>query len=184
MSETGPGKLNLSERLKARSAEDLREVEIVIRAEHERLAERLRQSSDDALDKIRQSISAPITEIEREIVSSRNRMRSALTEIEMRPLQTMRRTAILSAVIAALIATLPWAVMTYLGMSLIDETRALLTTKRVLEAEIAAMEESRAGQGGAWIQELDTGTFLVVPTAEKKLFTCGTPPIPCVRLME
>lgn len=184
MNETGPARPSLSERLKARSAEDLREVEAAIRAEHERLAENLRQSSHDALSKIEKSIAVPIMEIERRITGSRNKMMSALAEIEINPVRTMRNTAILSAGIGALIATLPWVAMNYLGMSVIGETRVLQETKDALTAEIAASETRAAVLEKVWVADLNEGKFLMVPNAEEKLFTCGSPPIPCVRLKE
>lgn len=184
MSETGPAKLNLSERLKARSAADLREVEDAIRNEHARLVESLRQSSRDALNEIRTSINAPISEIEGEIAASRNRMRNALAEIEIRPARAMRTVAMVSAGIGAVIAMLPWAVMSYYGVGVIGQTRELIKERAALTEEIEALTARVDRLDQVWVQDLKEGTFLVVPNAGERLFTCGTPPLPCVKLSE
>ena len=93
---------------------------------------------------------------------------------------TSDRPAVLSGSSGATVAAIPLIAMSYLGLSIPKamETRARLIAEN---EKLAAME---AHLDRAWIEKLPEGTFLIVPNGTETLWTCGAPPLPCIRLEE
>ncbi len=180
MTTDGPGTPSITERLKARSEADARELETATRIELTRLAESLKASSSAALKETGESIRSQITEIEERVSASRTRILSDLAEIEIRPRRAMRRTMIASALTGAVVATIPWAVMATLGMSATEATGTWLDRRAAItreETRINALE-------GIEIKEIDGQAVLMLPPATRAMHLCGETRTPCIRIGE
>ena len=180
MSETGPGKLSITERLKAKSAEDIEALESEIRTAHARLATNLKQSSKDVLNDIETSIHDQLSKMQGEINHQKSSMEAKLTGIELRPIPMIWRAATVGAISAALTVALVLGIMSMMGLSATATFKTLLANR----AEAAALDEKIRQLDRVWVQDLTEGTFLIIPNADERLFTCGTPPLPCVKLSE
>lgn len=180
MSKDGPATASITERLKAKQAEDLREQEAVMQIELTRLVGNLRQSSDDALRQTGESIKAQISEIEAGVDASRNRILMGLAEIEVHPKRTMRITMIVSAVTGGIVAMIPWAVMTGLGMGATETVTQYLDRQSAIRAEEARISTLQ----GIKTRMIDGQQVLMLPEGTTQIYICGATRTPCIRIEE
>ena len=180
MSEDGPEKPNLTERLKVQSAEHLAEVQDATRIWLDAHAEVLSALSKNALERIEQNITGQMARIETEVAARTDSLNAEIAEIRIEPLKMIRRTALISAGIGGVIAMIPWGVMTYLGMSVTSETGDYFEKARRIrqqEARISALESVE-------IQDIGSDKVLILPANVTQLYTCGTDQTPCIKLEE
>jgi len=180
MSKDGPETQSIKERLTARLEETISELEDVTRSAHARLARNLQKSSTDALRQIETSMDSQFAEIVERARLHTHRMHSLLAEIEIKPRRAMRTVMITSALTGAIVAMIPWALMTWLGISATEkagiwlERRAAITTE---ETRINALSEIS-------LTEIDGQAVLMLPRATTALHICGATQTPCIRIGE
>lgn len=178
MSKDGAGTPSLSERLIAKSAADLKALEDEIRRLHQQLVANLSASSQAALRQTEESIQIQLSEIEREVRASRDRMTFAIAEIEITPKRLIRKTMLWSAVTGGIVAMLPWAIMSWLGISVMQSNAEMVSLRmeeRRMKAQISAL-------GQIEVVRVRGQEVLMLPETAQTLMGCGPEMRPCIPL--